>query len=450
MKSLLHSLFFFLLLTQICFAQWVQVGLSGETIKDIAVTNETIFAVTNDGCYVYGYRLEVCHGKLYRSIDNGLNWQMIIDSNVVDVAISPTGKVFVVKDSVDNVKPYFKTDVFNSLDNGVNWAKINITEQIADSLYGYWNYLILKFTISPEGIIYSNIGCWGFSSFYQDIIARSIDDGNTWSTPGMSFWIGRFLDFRNQNTISIGYDGMPGALDSHLYLSTDNGNNWSIIKRYFPTAYYCLGYFSNGNIIFDSYGEGIYIVNVVDTTFNPTHISYLNPQTGQSFSTGLVEGMLVGTGNLGVFLFSDEGDSLGSRNEGLTNLNIQTLSLDNNGYVYAGTGSGIWRRPLSEVTSLKDAPTQPTDFILEQNYPNPFNPSTKISWQSPIGSHQTIKVFDVLGNEITTLVDEFKPAGRYEVEFQSSVGSRHLASGIYFYQLSAGSFVQTKKMILIR
>lgn len=89
-------------------------------------------------------------------------------------------------------------------------------------------------------------------------------------------------------------------------------------------------------------------------------------------------------------------------------------------------------------------------FTLEQNYPNPFNPSTSISWQSPIGSWQTLKIYDVLGNEVVTLVDEYKQAGSYEVEFQSAVGSRQLASGVYYYRLQVGSFIETKKMILLR
>ncbi|MBK7379223.1 MAG: T9SS type A sorting domain-containing protein [Ignavibacteriales bacterium] len=92
----------------------------------------------------------------------------------------------------------------------------------------------------------------------------------------------------------------------------------------------------------------------------------------------------------------------------------------------------------------------PLKFSLSQNYPNPFNPSTKISWQSPVAGWQTLKVYDVLGNLVTTLVDEYKPAGSYEVEFKSTVGSLQLANGIYFYQLKAGNFVETKKMILLK
>jgi hypothetical protein len=102
----------------------------------------------------------------------------------------------------------------------------------------------------------------------------------------------------------------------------------------------------------------------------------------------------------------------------------------------------------SFISSIKDRNEYhfPIGFRLLQNYPNPFNPSTKISWQSPSGSWQTLKIYDVLGNEVATLVDEYKPAGGYEVEWNAS----GLPSGVYFYQLRAGSFVETKKMVMIK
>jgi len=93
----------------------------------------------------------------------------------------------------------------------------------------------------------------------------------------------------------------------------------------------------------------------------------------------------------------------------------------------------------------------PTAFVLSQNYPNPFNPTTKIKYQIPELSFVTIKVYDVLGNEIATLVNEEKPAGSYELEF--SVGrdlSPDIASGIYFYRIQSGNIVESKKMILMK
>ncbi len=95
----------------------------------------------------------------------------------------------------------------------------------------------------------------------------------------------------------------------------------------------------------------------------------------------------------------------------------------------------------------------PNKFSLEQNYPNPFNPSTTIHYTIPDvtlsgveGSLVQLKVYDVLGNEIATLVNEEKPAGNYEIDFNAS----KLSSGVYFYTLKVGSFVETKKMILLQ
>ena len=98
----------------------------------------------------------------------------------------------------------------------------------------------------------------------------------------------------------------------------------------------------------------------------------------------------------------------------------------------------------------------PAIFSLEQNYPNPFNPTTKIKYEIPgqarnYNTQVTLKVYDILGNEVATLVNEQKPAGTYDVEFVVGQDSRpNISSGIYIYQLGAGSFVQTKKMVLLR
>lgn len=87
-------------------------------------------------------------------------------------------------------------------------------------------------------------------------------------------------------------------------------------------------------------------------------------------------------------------------------------------------------------------------FSLEQNFPNPFNPTTVISYQIPVNSNVSLKLYDVLGNEVATLVNEYKEAGRYKVEL--NVGEISLSSGIYFYKLQAGEFSQIKKMILAK
>jgi hypothetical protein len=88
----------------------------------------------------------------------------------------------------------------------------------------------------------------------------------------------------------------------------------------------------------------------------------------------------------------------------------------------------------------------PKRFALEQNYPNPFNPNTNIKFQLPKKEFVTIKVFDVMGREVATLVNETKEAGYYSIEFNAS----NLASGMYIYKIEAGNFIDTKKMVLIK
>lgn len=85
-------------------------------------------------------------------------------------------------------------------------------------------------------------------------------------------------------------------------------------------------------------------------------------------------------------------------------------------------------------------------FELEQNYPNPFNPNTIIRYQLPKDGIVILKVYDILGSEVTTLVNEHKTAGRYEVVFNAS----HLASGVYIYKIQAGDYVSSKKMVLVK
>jgi len=126
-------------------------------------------------------------------------------------------------------------------------------------------------------------------------------------------------------------------------------------------------------------------------------------------------------------------------------------------YIGFSSDQSGWGNPLSNqiykyigpaITSVEEEEIDilPTEYSLSQNYPNPFNPSTNIKYSVPQPSQVQIKVYDVLGNEIETLVNEEKPAGTYELTWNAA----NLSSGIYFYQLKAGEYVNTKKMILLK
>jgi hypothetical protein len=126
---------------------------------------------------------------------------------------------------------------------------------------------------------------------------------------------------------------------------------------------------------------------------------------------------------------------------------------DNSGNVYAaGDGEGtngnqdLMAIKLSKTTGVKDEDIKSLQFKLSQNYPNPFNPATSIQYEISRKQFVILKVYDLLGREVTTLVDEEKPAGNYRVSFDGS----DFSSGIYFYKLTAGRFSETKKLVLLK
>jgi len=109
--------------------------------------------------------------------------------------------------------------------------------------------------------------------------------------------------------------------------------------------------------------------------------------------------------------------------------------------------SGFLAYTSTIVTDVKDEQEIiPTVYKLNQNYPNPFNPSTVINYQIPEEGFVTLKIYDILGSEVKILVNENKPVGSYNIHFDAS----DLASGIYIYRLTAGSFISTKKMLMIK
>ena len=140
----------------------------------------------------------------------------------------------------------------------------------------------------------------------------------------------------------------------------------------------------------------------------------------------------------------------------LFNDNELKIYYDGSGSVTGNMGRVGLATTLFVPVSIEKEIALLTRFSLEQNYPNPFNPSTKIKYSVPQTSPVQIKIFGVLGNEIETLVNEGKPAGTYEVEFNASSQAGSVsakggyASGVYFYQFKASNFVQTKKMLLLK
>lgn len=157
--------------------------------------------------------------------------------------------------------------------------------------------------------------------------------------------------------------------------------------------------------------------------------------------------IFAGTESDGISRSKDNGNNWTQINSGLTSNYVRSLAINNSGYVFAGTNdSGVFRSAGTTTFVKESGKSISNRFLLSQNYPNPFNPSTTINYSVPKQSNVTLTIYDALGREVTTLISEEESIGNYSIEFNAA----YLSSGIYFYRLQAGSFAETKKLILLR
>jgi hypothetical protein len=185
-------------------------------------------------------------------------------------------------------------------------------------------------------------------------------------------------------------------------------------------------------------------IRVFSLTNNNQAVVYIQNYTNHSSPTN---GISIGvsfsvTGSMpysGIWLNASTGDSVGIIEGQMTN---ETATFK----VPSFNTDLLFLLTLNMNTGMKKEEIVPREFLLDQNFPNPFNPTTMINYSVPKTSFVTIKVYDVLGRDVTTLVNDNKPAGNYSIEFNAI----KLVSGIYFYRMRAGDFIQTKKLILLK
>ena len=158
--------------------------------------------------------------------------------------------------------------------------------------------------------------------------------------------------------------------------------------------------------------------------------------------------ILIGT-KYGVFITKNLGNNWTAVNDGLSGNAIVINSLNINGNdLYIATNNGVWKRSLAGIVSVENNNDNlPKDFLLYQNYPNPFNPSTTIQYALAKESRVTVKIYNIMGQEVMTLVDEVQNIGIHKIVWSANP---KLTSGVYFCRLTAGSYVDTKKLILLK
>ncbi len=349
--------------------------------------------------------------------DSGINWSIPQQINNPsqrcfnnELSILPDGKLFLSWATLTNTSPFTEDYVgfATSTNGGVTWE---VDENIYD-INGISGLLPEKGNIRINGLprmavdtsdglrygwIYIVTGQKNLSPAGSDpdvILNRSSDGGQTWS-----------------QGIRVNQDPLNnGKIQLFPAVHVDNFGGVNVIfydDRNTTTD--SLGMFLARS---DDGGDTWREFEISDHNFKPTPLAVFQGKMGD--------------------------------NIGITSANgkIWPVWMDNSTGNYQ-----IWTVPI-EISSVgvDDQAIRVSEFQLDQNYPNPFNPTTKISWQTKSSGWQTLKVYDVMGNEIMTLVDEYRTAGKHEINFTA----KSLPSGIYFYQLRAGNFSETRKMILIK
>ena len=309
--------------------------------------------------------------------------------------------------------------IFISTDEGQSWTQTSLNDR--------WVY-----SLAVDGsVIYAGTYIYG--------VYKSTDNGQTWFQTSVN----------NNNIYTILITGgriFAGGMRS-MYISSDNGQSW-VTSAFNNTNIYSLAvsgsqiYAGTGDY-YNSHGTGVYVSSDNGQTWIQTS---LNNKIIASFIV-IGSKIFAGADPSGVYLSSDNGISWVPKNEGLGNSNIVSF-ISNNDYLFAGTrGGSVWKRSLSELIGITNISTEvPKEFSLSQNYPNPFNPSTKIRFQIPKSGLVNMAVYDILGREITTLVNEELKPGIYEAEWDAS----NYPSGVYYYKLFTNEFSETRKAVLIK
>ncbi len=258
--------------------------------------------------------------------------------------------------------------------------------------------------------------------------------------------------FKYQNGIVSSYK-VPrgGGVSSHIAIGPDNG-------VWFTVDYNYSGVFSD-SIIVTKFKDGIwkffqYSIRNLEITYNIQK----NRQSDAKIAVESTDKVWIASSGTGLFSCDTKSGGIWNNynpyNSDIGIAFIGTVLIDNfgNKWITSANAEGtiVEFNENGIITAVHEngeqAIEQPKDFMILQNFPNPFNPTTTINYALPQAGNVTLKVYDMLGREVATLVNEYKNAGYYQANFDAG----KLSSGVYFYTLQAGKFVETKKLVLMK
>jgi len=430
-------------------------GMGPKDVRALAVTQSSYLIA---GAHYAG---------VYRSTDTGSNWNKSMSG-------FPAGSsILKLINSAQGVFAGTRDGIYKTTNSGTSWAKVTGNN---DTI----NYSEVRGICTDNSKIYAAL-----NYKFNGIVYKSTDFGKTWKRSGNGF----SPDIAFMTSVIISGNNVIAGSDQGVYYSTDNGDSWQqsdltngFIVEMAATSGYVYASLNLGGV-YRSSNDGIDwtpVYNPPSTFFNDmtalenyayagmsNNGAYYSTDNGNNwypagFPSGssvytikfipAVPGMVIAGTNIEPnYIYASFGHSHNfSPYSDELGVNAITEALTSNDlYAFAGTDyNGVWRIRLPGVTEVhnNDEPGLPDNFSLKQNYPNPFNPTTTIEYSVPEGEIVKLAVYNILGQEVKTLVNGFTKPGTYKINFDAS----DLSSGIYYYRMEAGDFKQVHKMILIR
>lgn len=478
MKSLLSALFLLMISVSFTFGQ-DGIGVWSQTYS----TTDRVYAMVinpNNQNIMYIGTLD---NGVYKTSNGGFNWIQINTgmayTHVQCLAISASNPNILFA-GTDSLGGWATSGVYRTTDAGANWTLIS------QDIYDTKGVQVIAVHPTNPNIVY----CGVFNALAASTVGlwKSTNGGINWfvANTGMDNKQILAIVFNPLNS-NVLYAGssliLPGSTGPvKIYKTYDGGTTWSIIVNGIPQAstdnnpVRCLsistsdtsvvlaGLFMNATAL----TGGMYVTTNGGQQWTKKHTGLFNttgslprsclivPGSSTEFFVGLDHSST--TTSKGVFRTTNAGDTWTDFN-GSVMLNSYairaltykttgnpTLFAGHGGTATASSGTGVYEYSWLASGIGNHYSGIPTEFNLSQNYPNPFNPVTKISYQLPVSGLVNITVYDMLGREVIKLVDGFKNAGYYSIEFD---GTKY-NSGVYFYRLFSDRFVSTKKMILVK
>jgi len=376
---------------------------------------KSIDAVDNNTCWAVGN-----NGTIIITTDGGINW---------------SSQTSGTSNSLNSV---FFTDEYNGWVVGQSGIILYTSDGGT-----YWNVQTSNTSNNLQTVYFIDANN-GWAAGGNGTILYTNDGGSTWNAQNSNSFSWLYSVYFNDAN-----NGFAAGSNGTIITTPDGGLTWT--SQSSGTSNYLFSiYFVDSNSGWITGSDGILLKTSDGGSTWTTQTSGTNAWLRSIYFKDINKGWTVG--NNGIILMTEDGGNTWSDRRSFTNntLNSVVFADDTTGWVVGEAGTVLKMTMAEFFTSIEDEPLSqspiPQKFLLSQNYPNPFNPSTTIEFSIPKAEHVTLKIYNLLGQEITTLVSEKLTLGEYKYTWDAS----QLASGVYIYKLEAGNFSITRKLILLK